>query len=133
MVRDRHERGRTGAFGRDVPYYRTRNGKFERLASCQMRRLWKKDERFARAVEVQIRDFPPSLALETGEGGYSAVEGGAGAGGKDVIVLYSRTLEENCGEDESLSDAIGGEMVARLAEIFGERPEDIDPDFGFDS
>ncbi|MBQ1425153.1 MAG: hypothetical protein IIY98_03435, partial [Aeriscardovia sp.] len=75
----------------------------------------------------------PSLALETGEGVYSAVEGGAGAGGKDVIVLYSRTLEENCGEDESLSDAIGGEMVARLAEIFGERPEDIDPDFGFDS
>ena len=132
-MKDRHDRGRAGAFAGSVPYYRTRNGKFERLASFQMRRLWRKDGRFAKMVEVQIRDFPPASALETGEGAYSAIEAGAGAGGKDVIVLYTRTLEESCGEGESLSDAIGAEMVSRLAEIFGERPEDIDPDFGLDS
>ncbi|MBR6440222.1 MAG: hypothetical protein IKS61_02845 [Aeriscardovia sp.] len=132
-MKDRHDRGSAGAFGGAVPYYRTKNGRFERLASFQMRRLWRKDERFARMVEVQIREFPPSCALETGEGVYSALEEGAGTGGKDVIILYSRTLEENCGGGESLSDAIGEEMVVRLAEIFGERPEDIDPDFGLDS
>ncbi|MBO6003520.1 MAG: hypothetical protein J6P35_00900 [Aeriscardovia sp.] len=131
-MKDRHDRGRRGAFGRSVPYYRTRSGKFERLASFQMRRLWRKDERFPKMVEVQIREFPPLSALETGEGVYSAVEEGAG-GGKSVIILYSRTLQENCREEESLGDAIGEEMVARLAEIFGERPEDIDPDFGLDS
>ena len=56
-----------------------------------------------------------------------------GKEGKFRIILYSRTLAQNCADESSLSEAIEGEMVVRLAEIFNERPEDIDPDFGFDS
>ena len=97
-----------------------------------MRRLWRKDERFGRMVEVQIQDLPPLVYLETGENLYSSV-GEGGKEGKFRIILYSRTLAQNCADESSLSEAIEGEMVVRLAEIFNERPEDIDPDFGFDS
>ena len=97
-----------------------------------MRRLWRKDERFGRMVEVQIQDLPPLLCLENGENLYSSVKEG-GKEGKFRIILYSKTLAENCADESSLSEAIEGEMVVRLAEIFNERPEDIDPDFGFDS
>ena len=97
-----------------------------------MRRLWRKDERFGRMVEVQIQDLPPLLGLESGENLYSSVKEG-GKEGKFRIILYSKTLAENCADESSLSEAIEGEMVVRLAEIFNERPEDIDPDFGFDS
>lgn len=131
-VKDRHGRERRGAFGGKLPPYRTRKGKFERLTAFQMRRLWRKDARFGCGVEVQIQQFPPSSSLEAGENLYSAVEE-AGKNGKVKLILYSRTLQENCTDDSSLSDAIEEEMVVRLAEIFDERPEDIDPDFGFDS
>ncbi|MBO6020798.1 MAG: peptidase [Aeriscardovia sp.] len=131
-MRDRHDRGRTGAFPGKLPYYRTSAGKFERLTAIQMRRLWRKDSRFGRMVEVQIQELPPFLCLESGENLYSAVKEGE-KGGKFRIVLYSRTLAENCADESSLNEAIEGEMVLRLAEIFNERPEDIDPDFGFDS
>lgn len=131
-MKDRHDRGRRGAFAGKLPYYRTKAGKFERLTAFQMRRLWRKDERFGRMVEVQIQDLPPLVCLETGENLYSSV-GEGGKGGKFRIILYSRTLAQNCADESSLSEAIEGEMVVRLAEIFNERPEDIDPDFGFDS
>ena len=130
-VKDRHERGRKGAFGGKIPYYRTGRGKFERLAAIQMRRLWRKDPRFGQMVEVQILDFPPRSSLAAGANLYSALK--EGEGNKAKIILYSRTLQENCPDDASLSEAIEGEMIMRLAEIFNERPEDIDPDFGFDS
>lgn len=128
-MKDRHDRGSKGAFGGRLPYYRTREGKFKRLAAFQMRRLWRKDARFRCRVELQIQEFPPFPSLEKGENLYSAVKE-EGKNGKTGLVLYSRTLEENCTDDSSLSDAIEEEMVMRLAEIFNERPEDIDPDFG---
>ena len=131
-MKDRHDLGKRGAFGGELPYYRTREGKFERLAAIQMRRLWRKDARFGQMVEVQIQEFPPFSSLEGAEGLYSAIKEEAKSG-KVRLVLYSRTLQENCRDDSSLSDAIEEEMVLRLAEIFNERPEDIDPDFGFDS
>ena len=46
------------------------------------------------------------------------------------IVLYRMPLQSHARNRMDLQFAIRDEVVSRLAEIYGRRPEEIDPDWG---
>lgn len=54
----------------------------------------------------------------------------AGHGIPPRIVLYRMPLQSHARNRMDLQFAIRDEVVSRLAEIYGRRPEEIDPDWG---
>jgi hypothetical protein len=54
----------------------------------------------------------------------------AGHGIPARIVLYRMPLQTQAPNKIELQLAIRDELVSRMAELYGRRPEEIDPDFG---
>ena len=106
IYRNRHGRGtRTPMFGTRLPRYRTRSGMFDDMLVAQIRRL--------------NGAWPELIA---------PVQFGHGIPPR--IVLYRMPLQSHARNRMDLQFAIRDEVVSRLAEIYGRRPEEIDPDWG---
>ena len=110
IYRNRHGRGtRTPMFGTRLPRYRTRSGMFDDM----------------------LEDVPPSDPAPWEDVPHLGSQSfPAGHGIPPRIVLYRMPLQSHARNRMDLQFAIRDEVVSRLAEIYGSRPEEIDPDWG---
>lgn len=134
VYRDRHGRGpREPMFGTRLPRYRTRSGMFDDLVAAHLRRLSEAWPDLLRPVQFGVEDVPPSdpAPWEDAPDPRSRCFP-AGRGMPARIVLYRLPLQSQCRDREDLQWAIRDELVLRLAELYGRRPEELDPDWGMD-
>ncbi|MBM6699041.1 metallopeptidase family protein [Bifidobacterium pullorum subsp. saeculare] len=131
IYRNRHGRGmRTPMFGTRLPRYRTRAGLFDDLVAAHLRRLAAAWPELIRPVQFMVEDVPPSdPAPWEEEPSLGSRCFPAGRGVPARIVLYRLPLQTHAHDREELEWAIRDELVLRLAELYGRRPEEIDPDF----
>ena len=109
--RNRHGRGvRTPPFGRRLPRYRTRSGMFDDMAIAQIRRLNDAWPQLLEPLQFAVEDVPPSSPAR--------------------VVLYRMPLQSHARSRMDLQLAIRDELVLRIAELYGRRPEEIDPQWG---
>ena len=122
MYRNRHGRGtRTPMFGTRLPRYRTRTGMFDDMVAAQVRR----------PLQFAVEDVPPSDPVPWQvEPNMTSQCFPAGHGIPARIVLYRMPLQTQAPTKIELQLAIRDELVSRMAELYGRRPEEIDPDFG---
>ncbi|WEV42514.1 metallopeptidase family protein [Bifidobacterium sp. ESL0682] len=131
IYRNRHGRGpRTPMFGTRLPRYRTRSGMFDDMVSSQIRRLLAAWPQFVKPVQFAVEDVPPS-APAPWEPERSATSQcyAANHGIPARIVLYRMPMQMHHPSKEELEWAIRDALVSRLAELYGRRPEEIDPDW----
>ena len=104
IYRNRHGRGtRTPMFGTRLPRYRTRTGMFDDMVAAQVRRLGQAWPELIRPLQFAVEDVPPSDPTPWQTEAPTKLE---------------------------LQLAVRDELVARIAELYGRRPEEIDPDWG---
>ena len=116
VYRNRHGRGtRTPMFGTRLPRYRTRSGMFDDMLVAQIRRLNDAWPELVAPVQFAVEDVPPSDPAP-----WEATR----------VVLYRMPLQSHARSRMDLQFAIRDEVVLRLAELYGRRPEEIDPDWG---
>ena len=130
VYRDRHGRGtRTPMFGTRLPRYRTRAGLFDDLVAAHLRRLAAAWPELLKPVQFMVEDVPPSdpAPWET-EPSLGSRCFPAGHGIPARIVLYRLPLQTHAHSRGELEWAIRDELVLRLAQLYGRRPEEIDPD-----
>ena len=109
IYRNRHGRGtRTPMFGTRLPRYRTRTGMFDDMVAAQVRRLGQAWPELIRPLQFAVEDVPPPAR----------------------VVLYRMPLQTEAPTKLELQLAVRDELVARIAELYGRRPEEIDPDWG---
>lgn len=121
---------RTPMFGTRLPRYRTRAGLFDDLVAAHLRRLAAAWPELIRPVQFMVEDVPPSdPAPWEKEPSLGSRCFPAGRGVPARIVLYRLPLQTHAHDREELEWAIRDELVLRLAELYGRRPEEIDPDF----
>ena len=108
IYRNRHGRGtRTPMFGTRLPRYRTRTGMFDDMVAAQVR------ARPASSCSL-FRVWKSSQRMNT----------------SPRISTKSAFLESEAPTKLELQLAVRDELVARIAELYGRRPEEIDPDWG---
>ena len=118
-------------FGTRLPRYRTRSGMFDDMLVAQIRRLNEAWPELIAPIQFAVEDVPPSdpAPWETvphlGSQSFPA-----GHGIPPRIVLYRMPLQSHARSRMDLQFAIRDEVVSRLAEIYGRRPEEIDPEWG---
>ncbi len=118
-------------FGVRLPRYRTRSGMFDDMAAAQIRRLHDAWPELVDPVQFAVEDVPPSTpAPWEDEPDLMSRCFAAGRGTPARIVLYRLPLQTHNPDREDLQWAIRDELVSRLAELAGRRPEEIDPDWG---
>ncbi|OZG68980.1 metallopeptidase family protein [Bifidobacterium eulemuris] len=132
VYRNRHGRGtRTPMFGTRLPRYRTRSGMFDDMVAAQIRRLNGAWPQLVRPVQFAVEDVPPSdpapWEIETRPTSQCFP---ASHGIPARIVLYRLPLQTHAFSRMELQWAIRDELVGRLAQLYGRRPEEIDPDWG---
>lgn len=132
IYRNRHGRGmRTPMFGTRLPQYRTRSGMFDDMLVAQIRRLNEAWPELVGPVQFAVEDVPPSdpapweAVPHLGSQSFPA-----GHGIPPRIVLYRMPLQSHARSRMDLQFSIRDEVVSRLAELYGRRPEEIDPDWG---
>ncbi|MGJ0655060.1 metallopeptidase family protein [Bifidobacterium catenulatum] len=132
VYRNRHGRGtRTPMFGTRLPRYRTRSGMFDDMLVAQIRRLNDAWPELVAPVQFAVEDVPPSdpapweATPRLGSQSFPAEHGIP-----PRIVLYRMPLQSHARSRIDLQFAIRDEVVLRLAELYGRRPEEIDPDWG---
>ncbi|MCI1831370.1 MAG: metallopeptidase family protein [Bifidobacterium sp.] len=134
VYRNRHGRGtRTPMFGVRLPRYRTKSGIFDDMVAAQIRRLNEAWPQLTGPVQFAVEDVPPSQPApwET-DSNTSSQCFGAGHGTPARIVLYRLPIQMQVTDRLELQWAIRDEIVERLAQLYGRRPEEIDPDWGGD-
>ncbi|RBP98103.1 hypothetical protein CRD60_02780 [Bifidobacterium aemilianum] len=132
VYRDRHGRGvRTPMFGVRLPRYRSSSGGFDDMVAAQIRRLNKAWPQMVSSIQFAVEDVPPSgpLPWESHPNPFSR-SFPAGRGIPARIVLYRLPMQTHARSRLDLQLMVRDELVARLAELFGRHPEDIDPDWG---
>lgn len=132
VYRNRHGRGiRTPTFGRRLPRYRTRSGYFDDCVASQLRRLAAAWPELVQPVQFAVEDVPPSApAPWEAEPNLSSQAFAATHGSPARVVLYRMPLQTHAQDRQDLQFLIRDELVYRLAELYGRRPEEIDPDWG---
>ena len=132
VYRNRHGRGtRTPMFGTRLPRYRTRSGMFDDMLVAQIRRLNDAWPELVAPVQFAVEDVPPSdpapweATAHLGSQSFPAEHGIP-----PRVVLYRMPLQSHARSRMDLQYAIRDEVVLRLAELYGRRPEEIDPDWG---
>ncbi|MDF7665220.1 metallopeptidase family protein [Bifidobacterium sp. ESL0745] len=132
IYRNRHGRGpRTPMFGVRLPRYRTRSGMFDDMVSSEIRRLLAAWPDLVRPVQFAVEDVPPSTPAPW-EPKRSATSQSftANHGIPARIVLYRMPMQMHHPDKTELEWAIRDALVARLADLYGRRPEEIDPEWG---
>lgn len=132
VYRNRHGRGlRTPMFGVRLPRYRTKSGLFDDIVAAQIRRLSAAWPQLVKPVQFAVEDVPPVQsdvwqdASSTTSRGFPAQHGVPAR-----IVLYRMPLQMQVTNRMELQWAIRDELVSQIAELYGRRPEEIDPDWG---
>lgn len=131
--RNRHGRGmRAPMFGTRLPKYRTASGMFDAMVASQISRLNGAWHDLMKNVQFAVEDVPPSQPIiwENNRRIMSQCFP-ASHGMPPRIVLYRMPLCTHVTSRSELNYAIRDEMVQRLAQLYGRRPEEIDPDWGF--
>lgn len=118
-------------FGVRLPRYRTSSGMFDDMVAAQIRRLNGAWPNLIKPVQFAVEDVPPSQPAPW-EANPSMVSQcfTAGRGIPARIVLYRMPLQTHAHSKMELQWAIRDELVGRLAELYGRRPEEIDPEWG---
>ena len=115
---------RTPMFGTRLPRYRTRSGAFDDMVAAQIRSMTMKPVQFA------VEDVPPSQpAPWEPEPSFASQCFPASHGIPARIVLYRMPIQSKSRSRMDLELAIRDEVVLRLAELYGRRPDEIDPDW----
>ncbi|MCI1219847.1 MAG: metallopeptidase family protein [Bifidobacterium sp.] len=132
IYRNRHGRGiRTPMFGVRLPQYRTSSGQFDDLVASQIKRLASAWPQMIQAVQFAVEDVPPLQSIPWQDGSDTTSQSfAAGHGTPARIVLYRMAMQMQVNDRMELQWAIRDELVSRLAELYGRRPEEIDPDWG---
>lgn len=118
-------------FGTRLPRYRTRSGMFDDLVVAQMRRLATAWPQYMHAVQIAVEDVPPSSPTPWEDNPRVCSQSfPAELSMPARIVLYRMPLQSRAVNRLDLQFAIRDELVMRLAEIFGRRPDEIDPEYG---
>ncbi|KAB8287491.1 peptidase [Bifidobacterium ramosum] len=132
VYRNRHGRGtRTPMFGTRLPRYRTRSGMFDDMVAAQLRRLNGAWPQLVQPVQFAVEDVPPyEPAPWEGEPNLNSRSFPAAHGVPARVVLYRMPIQGMAQNRMDMQLIIRDEMVARLAELYGRRPEEIDPDWG---
>ena len=131
VYRNRHGRGvRTPMFGMRLPRYRTSTGIFDDLLAAHIRRLNEAWPKLIQPLQFAVEDVPPSDPTPwENEPNVCSRLFAAGHGVPTRIVLYRLPLQSRARGREELQWAIRDELVARIAQLYGRRPEEIDPDY----
>lgn len=132
IYRNRHGRGiRTPMFGTRLPRYRTASGMFDSMVAGQIRRLNGAWHELTKNVQFAVEDVPPSQpVLWEHSRRIMSQSFPENRGIPARIVLYRLPLCTHVTSRAELQYAIRDEIVQRLAELYGRRPEEIDPDWG---
>jgi predicted Zn-dependent protease with MMP-like domain len=135
VYRNRHGRGtRTPTFGVRLPRYRTSSGMFDDMVASQIRRLAQAWPKLVEPVQFAVEDVPPSEPVPWES--RRIVNSHCFPAGRGIparIVLYRMPIQTHHPNHEDMQWAIRDALVARLADLYGRRPEEIDPDWtGFD-
>ncbi|NEG69313.1 metallopeptidase family protein [Bifidobacterium choloepi] len=132
VYRNRHGRGvRTPMFGTRLPRYRTRSGYFDDAVASQLKRLNGAWPELIGPVQFAVEDVPPSNPAPWERQPQLTSQAFAATHGSPArIVLYRMPLQSHARDREDLQFAIRDELVLRIAELYGRRPEEIDPDWG---
>ncbi|MBW3081880.1 metallopeptidase family protein [Bifidobacterium phasiani] len=133
VYRNRHGRGvRTPTFGTRMPRYRTRSGLFDDMVAAQIRRLNGAWPELIRPVQFAVEDVPPSdpAPWEEPRDMMTSRCFTASHGIPARVVLYRLPIQSHVRGRTELQLAIRDELVGRIAELYGRRPEEIDPDWG---
>lgn len=120
-------------FGVRMPRYRTKSGMFDDMVASQLRRLHGAWPQLVQPVQFAVEDVPPSdPAPWQADPNLCSQCFPAGRGTPARIVLYRMPIQMHARTRMDLQFAIRDELVSRLAELYGRRPEEIDPDWGLD-
>lgn len=101
------------------------------MVAAQIRRLNAAWPELIKSVQFAIEDVPPTapapweIEPNTDSRCFPASHGTAAR-----IVLYRMPIQTHATDRLELQWAIRDELVGRLAELYGRRPEEIDPDWG---
>lgn len=130
--RNRHGRGvRTPMFGARLPRYRTSSGLFDDMVAAQIRRLVQAWPDLVKPVQFAVEDVPPSQpAPWESDPSLDSQCFPAGRGLPARVVLYRMPMQMHADTRMDLQWSIRDELVSRLAELYGRRPEEIDPEWG---
>ena len=116
---------RTPMFGTRLPRYRTRSGAFDDMVAAQIRRLNGAWPQLVKPVQFAVEDVPPWEP----EPSFASQCFPASHGIPARIVLYRMPIQSKSRSRMDLELAIRDEVVLRLAELYGRRPDEIDPDW----
>lgn len=117
-------------FGTRLPRYRTSGGMFDDMVAAQIRRLSEGWPDLVKPVQFAVEDVPPSQPAPWEDNpSLDSQCFPAGQGLPARIVLYRLPLQMHSESRMELQWAIRDELVSRLAELYGRRPEEIDPDW----
>ncbi|NEG89377.1 metallopeptidase family protein [Bifidobacterium aerophilum] len=132
VYRNRHGRGtRTPMFGTRLPRYRTRSGMFDDMVAAQIRRLNGAWPQLIKPVQFAVEDVPPSQpAPWEPEPNLNSQYFPAGHGTPARVVLYRMPIQTMARDRMDMQLIIRDELVGRIADLYGRRPEEIDPDWG---
>lgn len=121
---------RTPMFGTRLPRYRTRSGAFDDMVAAQIRRLNGAWPQLVKPVQFAVEDVPPlQPAPWEPEPSFASQCFPASHGIPARIVLYRMPIQSKSRSRMDLELAIRDEVVLRLAELYGRRPDEIDPDW----
>ncbi|HJE21223.1 metallopeptidase family protein [Bifidobacterium pullorum] len=132
VYRNRHGRGiRTPMFGVRMPRYRTRSGMFDDMVAAQIRRLNGAWPELIGPLQFAVEDVPPSEpAPWEPRRSCSSQCFAAGHGVPARVVLYRMPIQSRSRSKLDMQLIIRDELVGRIGELYGRRPEEIDPDWG---
>lgn len=129
IYRDRHGRGqRRPLFGSWLPRYRTKQGLFDNMYLAEIRRLHAAWPKVIDSIQCAAEDVPPDDPLPWEEQRVPRSKAFPAEHGKPArIVLYRRPLETESYDPQDLEILIRIELVDRVADLTGRRPDEIDP------
>ena len=104
---------------------------FDDMVAAQVRRLGQAWPELIRPLQFAVEDVPPSdpTPWQT-EPNMTSQCFPASHGIPARVVLYRMPLQTEAPTKLELQLAVRDELVARIAELYGRRPEEIDPDWG---